>query len=123
MTDSTASPHLLLVAADGSQATGCVEALAETPRYTLDEACSADDAIALAARRRPSVIVVDLHGREHTGIDMCRRFVTDEATRNVPILVITGSPHTLQFMIELTVKPCDTESLDREISRLVNCVH
>ena len=121
MTDST-SPHLLLVVADGTPG-GCLAGLTDGSDYTLDEAFSTADALALAARRRPTLIVLELNGREHVGIDMCRQFVTNEATRNVPILVIAGEPHVSQFMIELTVKPCDTATLDREINRLIHRVH
>ncbi len=122
MTDAIASPHLLLVAADASEH-GCLEGLASTAAYTTDEASSAADAIALAARRRPSLIVLDLNGREQDGVDMCRQFAMHEATRNVPILVIAGKPDAAQFMIELTVKPCDTTTIDREINRLIHRVH
>ena len=124
MTDRiNSSRHLLLVATNDAESGGCLDRLGDAPGYTLDEARSTADAIALAVRHKPSLIVLDLNGREHAGIDMCRQLVTHEATRNVPILVIAGEPHESQFMIELTIKPCDTESLDREINRLVNRVH
>jgi DNA-binding response OmpR family regulator len=121
MTDSTAVPHLLLVAGGGPG--GCLDSLGCAPDYTLDQASGTADALKLAARRRPSLIVIELTGYEQAGIDMCRAFATNHATRNVPILVIAGEPHASQFMIELTVKPCDTATLDREINRLIHRVH
>jgi CheY-like chemotaxis protein len=114
------APYLLVI---GSQDTeGCLKALANTD-YACEEASTAADAIALAAQRRPSLIVLNLHRHVASGLDACRALVAADATRNVPILAIAGAPADQQFMIELSVKPCDMDTLDREIHRLVATIH
>src|SRR5438876_3351659 len=53
-----------LVATNDAESGGCLDRLGDAPGYTLDEARSTADAIALAVRHKPSLIVLDLNGRE-----------------------------------------------------------
>ena len=81
------------------------------------------DAIQLAARRRPSLILLNLHGIRNDRIEACRLLIAAEPTRDVPILAIAGEPAEQQFMIALAVMPCDADALDREIQRIIDRVH
>ena len=80
------------------------------------------DAIEIAQRRRPSLILLNLHNYAADSLDTCRTLVNADATRDVPILAIAGAANQ-QFMIALAVKPCDVDSLDREIRRIIDTVH
>jgi uncharacterized protein (TIGR02266 family) len=51
-------------------------------------ACSGNEALALAARERPAVVVLDAHLPDVPGDEMCRRLKGPEPT---PIVVITGA--------------------------------
>ena len=83
------------------------------------------DAIQLAARRRPSLILLNLHGSpRRPDVEACRELlIAAEPTRDVPILAIAGEPAEQQFMIALSVMPCDADALDREIQRIIDRVH
>lgn len=115
--------YLLVVNGQTEQVAGCLEAVADKTDFTYDEARTASDAIQLAARRRPSLILLNLHGSPATGVEACRELIAAEPTRDIPILAIAGEPAEQQFMIALSVLPCDSEALDREIHRIINRVH
>ncbi|HZC29820.1 MAG TPA: HD domain-containing phosphohydrolase, partial [Gaiellaceae bacterium] len=58
------------------------------------EVAEAEDAA--AARRqirhaRPSVIVLDVNMPGTTGLELCRELKTDEATKDIPVVLLTGS--------------------------------
>jgi len=115
--------YLLVVGPADPDRPGCLEALTQTTGYSYDEAADAADAIAMAERRRPSLILLNLHGSESSGLEVCRELVSAESTRDIPIVAIAGAPLEQQFMISLSVIPCDSNTLDREIHRLMTRVH
>jgi DNA-binding response OmpR family regulator len=55
-------------------------------------ASDGDQALELARKRRPSLILLDLQLPERDGMNVCKtlRSEADPALRNVPILVLTG---------------------------------
>ena len=67
--------------------------------------------------------MLNLQGHEDSGISLCRELVAAEPTRDVPILAIAGAPAEQQFMIALSVLPCDADTLGREIHRIIDRVH
>ena len=94
--------------APAEQVSGCLDAVTDRGDFTYDEAPTARDAIQLAARRRPSLILLNLHGSAATGLEACRELFSAEPTRDVPILAIAGEPAEQQFMISLSVLRCDS---------------
>jgi CheY-like chemotaxis protein len=116
-------PYVLVIGALDSRSHGCLDAVTDSRDFSYDAANSAEDAIEIAERRRPSLILVNLHNYAAEGVDTCRTLIRAEATRDVPILAIAGAPADQQFMIALAVKVCDVDSLDREIRRIIGTVH
>jgi response regulator RpfG family c-di-GMP phosphodiesterase len=57
----------------------------------VDEACDAREAERRIAERRPDVIVLDVLMPGESGLDFCRRLKSDPATRDIPIVLLTGS--------------------------------
>jgi ribonuclease P protein subunit RPR2 len=57
----------------------------------VDEAADAVEADARIAARRPDVIVLDVLMPGESGLDLCRRLKSAEATRDIPIVLLTGS--------------------------------
>jgi CheY-like chemotaxis protein len=116
-------PYVLVIGATEIGAPSCLDAITVSSQFSYDEAASAEDAIESAARQRPSLILLNLHNYPADSLETCRSLINAEATRNVPILAIAGAPSEQQFMIALAVKPCDVDSLDREILRMIETVH
>ena len=115
--------YLLVVNCSGRAGVGCLDAVTDRGDFTYDEAPTARRCDQLAARRRPSLILLNLHGPAATGLEACRVLFSAEPTRDVPILAIAGEPAEQQFMIALSVLPCDSDALDREIHRIIDRVH
>jgi CheY-like chemotaxis protein len=119
----SATHYLLVVGPADTRLPGCLEAVTSGADFSYDEAANAADAIELAERRRPSLILINLARAGRSGLDVCRELVAAESTRDVPILAIAGSPPEQQFMISLAITPCDSDALDREIHRMIDRVH
>ena len=57
------------------------------------EAARGDEAIALAAERRPDVILLDLRLPDRDGMDVARRLRGRERTGRIPVVALSASPH------------------------------
>ncbi len=73
-------------------------ALRELLRVTFEgadvavvEAASGEEALAELSRELPDVVVLDLRLPGIEGADLCRRLRREEATRTLPIIVLTGA--------------------------------
>jgi two-component system cell cycle response regulator DivK len=62
--------------------------------YRVAEAESAEDGLALVARERPALILMDIHLPGIDGIEALRRLRADAATRDIPVLAVTASAMT-----------------------------
>ena len=62
--------------------------------YRVAEAESAEDGLALVARERPSLILMDIHLPGIDGIEALRRLRADAATRTIPVIAVTASAMT-----------------------------
>jgi two-component system cell cycle response regulator DivK len=62
--------------------------------YRVVEAESAEDGLALVARERPALILMDIHLPGIDGIEALRRLRADAGTRTIPVLAVTASAMT-----------------------------
>jgi len=58
--------------------------------FVVHQAASGEQAIELAHRLRPDVMVLDLAMPKLDGWEVCRRLKADPATRGIPIIVVTA---------------------------------
>ena len=58
--------------------------------YQVVQASTGAEALARARSLRPQVIVLDLNLPDVSGTDVCRLLKSDEATRGIPILMLTA---------------------------------
>jgi response regulator RpfG family c-di-GMP phosphodiesterase len=63
----------------------------ESVEITVDEAESALEAEARIRRKRPNLIILDLRMPGMGGTELCRRLRADEATKDIPIVLLTGA--------------------------------
>jgi CheY-like chemotaxis protein len=92
----------------------------------VEEAEDGREALAKAIARRPSVVVTETRLPGIDGFELCRILRQDEATRSIPIVVVTADAfgrdvhraRTSGADVVLT-KPCLPEQLGCEIRRLL----
>ncbi len=63
----------------------------EVADVDVTEAASAADARATIAGRRPAVVVLDVNMPVESGIDLCRDLKANPETRDIPVILLTGS--------------------------------
>jgi response regulator RpfG family c-di-GMP phosphodiesterase len=63
----------------------------EVADVEVADAASAAEARRAIHRSRPSVIVLDVNMPGTTGLELCRELKDDPATRDIPIILLTGS--------------------------------
>jgi CheY-like chemotaxis protein len=61
-----------------------------TPQHVISEACDGDEAIRLARDQQPDVICLDLMLPELDGYEILRRLKADQATRHIPVVIVTS---------------------------------
>lgn len=83
-------PRLLIVEDDGPTRELLREHLQNI--YEIIETGDATQALALALEQKPDAILLDLALPEFSGFELCQTFRSLNATRRVPIIVITGKP-------------------------------
>jgi two-component system phosphate regulon response regulator PhoB len=67
-----------------------VRAQLESEDFVVLESQDSELGLALAIRERPAVVILDVHLRGVSGIDLCRRLRADERTARTPIVVLTA---------------------------------
>ena len=63
----------------------------ESAHVVVDEASTGLEAEARVRRRRPDVIVLDLRMPGMSGTELCYRLKSDEKTKSIPIVLLTGA--------------------------------
>lgn len=85
------NPGLHIVVAEDSptQAEQLRQALTEAG-YTVTIAVNGLEALAVARRERPAVIVTDVVMPDMNGYELCRAVKADEALRDIPVMIVTS---------------------------------
>ena len=58
--------------------------------YNVSEAADGEEALAAVATARPDLITLDITMPEKSGVAVYRSLKTDDATKDIPIIVVTG---------------------------------
>ena len=82
--------HTILVVDDEADVRAFLTAVLEKEGHRVVTATDGRQALEVAAKERPDLIVLDLQMPEQTGTDFYRRLTKDEALRNTPIIVVSG---------------------------------
>ena len=65
--------------------------LEDVSQFTLLEAADGLEALEIAARERPAVVLLDVDMPRLDGIETCRRLRADPATRDATIVILTAA--------------------------------
>ncbi|MDX2505077.1 MAG: EAL domain-containing protein [Gammaproteobacteria bacterium] len=85
--------HILLIDDDPGFRLITAEALSGAG-YQVIEAGSGSEALSLASRKRPDLVLLDALMEDMDGFEVCQRLLQIEAMHNVPILMVTGLEDT-----------------------------
>ena len=94
--------------------------------YTVLEAADGEEAIDIAKGQQPALILMDLMMPNMDGYAACLRIKADQATKGIPVIILTGIGHELnkRFAEEMgadgyITKPFTRESLLEEMRQLL----
>jgi DNA-binding NtrC family response regulator len=86
--------------------------------YRTVSASSGEEAVALAAQTQPDLILLDVMMRGIDGYEACRRLKASEATRAIPVIVLTALTETFEKVrafregaVDYVTKPFETDEL------------
>ena len=123
---SKTSPAVLVVEDDPNTLAGYVEILEAAGLEALAIGNGAD-ALALAIRNRPDIVLTDLAVPGLNGFLLTKALRTDDRTCGIPVIGVTGlvapdlrGQATKVGMNTLLLKPCMPEHLLAEIRRVLN---
>jgi CheY-like chemotaxis protein len=118
---SEAQP-LVLVVEDSEPIRAAFTILLEESGYTVAAAPTGADAVRLAGERTPDLVLLDLGLPDISGIDVARLIKADPATRNIPVVALTGRDDDGSREALLAagcsaflLKPVDTQALIRSL--------
>jgi CheY-like chemotaxis protein len=60
--------------------------------YSVRSAASGEEALASAAEHPPDLILLDIMMPAMDGYEVVRRIKADEATKNIPVIMVTATP-------------------------------
>jgi two-component system phosphate regulon response regulator PhoB len=80
----------VLVVDDHPDVRFLLRAVVEFSGYNAVEADNGDEALALVERVRPDLVLLDLQIPGASGLEVCRRLRAAEATRWLPILMVSA---------------------------------
>lgn len=96
--------------------------------FVVISASDGKEGIELAKSEKPDVIIMDVMMPNISGIEMLRLLLSDEDTKDIPVIVFTAShfdPSTeMLFMVEKNVKaflrkPCTVDTLKKEVNSAI----
>lgn len=114
--------RLLLVIEDDPAFAGIVCDLSHELGFQCLVAPTAEEALALAAQFRPHAIVLDVGLPDQSGLTVLDRLKRDDATRHIPIHVISGADHSQTALslgaVGYLLKPVEREKLSEVLQNL-----
>lgn len=106
----------ILVADDNVQNCELLQAYLDELDVDVVVACDGQDALAKVAAEHPDLILLDIMMPKVSGFEVCRRLKGDEATRDIPIVMVTALNEMAD--IERGVAAGTDDFLSKPISKL-----
>jgi len=120
--DLTIGRRVLLVIEDDDKFAGIVRDLSRELGFQCLVAGTAEDALKLARQFKPSAVVLDVGLPDESGLMVLDRLKRDDATRHIPIHVISGTDHSQTALslgaIGYMVKPVKRDELAQVLTNL-----
>ena len=114
--------RILLVVEDDSSFAGILRDIARESGFQCLVAGSAEEALVLARKHRPSAIVLDVGLPDQSGLAVLERLKRDVDTRHIPVHVVSAADHTQTALslgaIGYLVKPVKRDDLASALDAL-----
>ena len=121
-----AAAPLVLVVEDSDAIRAAFTILLEESGYAVAAAANGAEALRLAERRAPDLVLLDLGLPDLPGLDVARRLKAGAATARVPIVALTGRDDPADRAALMSagcaaylVKPVDTQQLIQSLPRYI----
>jgi DNA-binding NtrC family response regulator len=108
----------VLLVDDVAENLGVLTGALEPEGYEILAASNGAEALTLAAKARPAIILLDIIMPGMDGLETCRRLKEDQATRDIPVLFITARNETKNIVegfkaggVDYIVKPFQAEEV------------
>jgi CheY-like chemotaxis protein len=122
----TQTPARILVVDDERQNRQLLEVLLAADGYLLDMAASAEEALAVVARQRPDLILLDVMMPGMDGYQVVARIKANPDTAHIPVVMLTAlddrnsRSHGLSAgAAAFLTKPVDRTALQETVTRLL----
>jgi len=89
-------PARILVVDDDAKAVALVATILESERYEVLRAYGGAEAVAMAEREQPDLVITDLMMPNMSGFEVVRALRTSERTARIPIIVLTAKDLTAE---------------------------
>ena len=120
----TGGQRILLVVEDDSSFAGILRDIARESGFQCLVAGSAEEALILARKHRPSAIVLDVGLPDQSGLAVLERLKRDVDTRHIPVHVVSAADHTQTALslgaIGYLVKPVKREELSSALEAITS---
>ena len=114
----------VLVVEDSEVIRRVISLLLEGEGYQVLATDRGSDALALARRRQPDVVTLDLALADSDGRDILRRLKHDAATQGIPVVIVSAFTEALNpaerwYAADVIPKPFDVDDLLDRLGRVV----
>jgi len=120
-------PPTILIVEDEETQRRIYSHLLDRTRYNLAFASSGTEALKLATRRPPALILMDVMLPDLTGVEVTRRLKSSDTLAGVPVVMITGRSEREIVMQSLAagaadflVKPFTPQSLQQKVEQYID---
>jgi CheY-like chemotaxis protein len=124
-TQPTPSP-LILIADDSRTIVAMVGSRLERSGYAIVSAADGEEALRLAEERLPALVILDVEMPKLDGHEVARRLRAGEATRAIPIVMLTGRDDAEALAAgydagadDYVTKPFSPQELESRVERIL----
>ncbi len=115
----------ILIADDDSEMLEILSSMLEEEGYVVVRAENGQEAVDLARKELPALVMLDIHMPKMDGLSACKEIKSDKVTKGVPVVMLTveGSINEIQQAISYGAKTYITKpSSKEEILKVVKSI-
>lgn len=116
----------VLIAEDDAAILDSLSFILKRDGWSISSVMDGDAALQAVRRQRPRMVVLDIMLPKRTGLEVLKQMRTEEATRDVPVLILTarGQQHDREIAEKLradgfVTKPYSNGEVIAEVRRLL----